>query len=221
MTRRRLTPPSEFVRACRAKADSLPPVYIYALTDPDETVRYIGRSIDPRRRFRAHFSSKQLPAVRAWLRSLCDSGQLPGLVILEKTRDHNASRREMAHIYAHDQDSLLNVRGNGRPGRCRFCGSTEHMAPRCRAPESPFRDEPLLPVKGRREIDVVETREPEPEPEPLAACHALARDDVAALLESLLLHEAEEAEHRLDIDQAEHLLDLAERAATLAESIAS
>lgn len=121
--------------------------YIYALTEPDGTIRYIGRSTNPQRRLRGHMRSKALPEVHAWLRALLDSGQRPGLLILETIEnDISASFKEMAHVGAHR--GLLNIRGNGRPGHCRFCGSTEHMGPRCRAPESPFRNEPLGPIRG-------------------------------------------------------------------------
>lgn len=66
--------------------------YIYALRCPiANTVRYIGKSSNPQKRFRSHLSAAKRFAYRhhtsAWIRKLLAEGLKPELVVLEEVSD--------------------------------------------------------------------------------------------------------------------------------------
>lgn len=58
------------------------PVCIYALTDPDGSVRYIGKSVNPTKRLSSHMSRSAASPVYRWASFLRSHGLRPGLRIL-------------------------------------------------------------------------------------------------------------------------------------------
>lgn len=73
----------------KARNGSLP-VYIYGLHEPEdeEDVRYIGASINPKRRYRNHLAEARtygLSPRACWIWSVLSRGQTPGLKILAVT----------------------------------------------------------------------------------------------------------------------------------------
>jgi hypothetical protein len=78
-------------------------VSIYALTDPRTgQIRYIGKAKDPEKRYKQHIveSMTGVPYRKcAWIRALLESGEGPGLVVLQKVSDlwwEHAERRWIA-----------------------------------------------------------------------------------------------------------------------------
>lgn len=83
------------------------PVHIYALYDPlDGTVRYIGRTANPKERLRMHASARPsnypvgdtLKQKLAWLRSLKEKDMKPHMVILETVSAQDAEEAERVWI---------------------------------------------------------------------------------------------------------------------------
>lgn len=83
------------------------PVHIYALYDPlDGTVRYIGRTTDPKARLSQHAratewappSTYTLKKKLEWLRSLKEKGIKPHMVILETVSAQEATELERVWI---------------------------------------------------------------------------------------------------------------------------
>jgi len=66
-------------------------IYIYALTDPDGHIRYIGQSVDPLVRYDQHIGETADTPKGRWIRELKSRGAKPGLTILEKTDKSNAN----------------------------------------------------------------------------------------------------------------------------------
>lgn len=96
------------------------PVYIYALTDPrNDEVRYVGKSIDPERRYISHLFDKETNAGKvAWIERLESRGLKPGMKILEEADESNWSERESWWI-KHGLDEgwkLLNISMGGEGG---------------------------------------------------------------------------------------------------------
>ncbi len=74
-------------------------IYIYALCEPDtEAVRYVGKSVNPRRRLYQHVSERAKTHKAFWIRSLADRGRRPLLRVLEEVSEDDCSRREMYWI---------------------------------------------------------------------------------------------------------------------------
>ena len=85
---------------------------IYALTDPDGTIRYIGRGTPARKRYQAHLSGYTSHRVRRWVEGLKAKGQRPGLTILDSCSGDGV-RLERTHIDAHaGSGNLLNIIDN-------------------------------------------------------------------------------------------------------------
>lgn len=64
-----------------------PPVYIYALVDPEtEEIRYIGKSIRPKERLTNHMNDRGNCHRTHWLAQLKAKGLKPKLVIFEKVK---------------------------------------------------------------------------------------------------------------------------------------
>lgn len=66
-------------------------VYIYALTDPDGHIGYIGQSVNPWMRYDQHMCETADTQKGKWIRSLKDRGAKPGLAILQKTDKSDAN----------------------------------------------------------------------------------------------------------------------------------
>jgi hypothetical protein len=90
------------------------PVFIYGLADPGTmTVRYVGKSANPKARFSSHLSGQSY-RLRHWLRSL--NGVKPRLLILLRVEPgEDCSEAERALIALHNKGQLLN--GQGIPGQ--------------------------------------------------------------------------------------------------------
>lgn len=76
--------------------------FIYALLDPrTAAVRYVGKSVNPRRRLQSHCSAKAVAKqthTACWLRSLLDVGLSPSLVIIDGGRGNGHAAAERAWI---------------------------------------------------------------------------------------------------------------------------
>jgi hypothetical protein len=75
-------------------------VYIYGLKDPrDQTIRYVGKSIRPKQRFKAHLKDDRTNAEKAkWIAELRQLGLKPKLTILEVADEENWSTVECEWI---------------------------------------------------------------------------------------------------------------------------
>ncbi len=76
-------------------------VSIYALIDPrDGRIRYVGKSVNPKKRLRAHL--RDCPLARThrecWLKGLVDAGLRPQLIILEECEEALWIEREQFWI---------------------------------------------------------------------------------------------------------------------------
>jgi hypothetical protein len=64
---------------------------IYALLDPRTNgIRYVGRTIDPPGRLRAHVQAPSSAAMAAWVGSLAEDGLAPSMDVLETCEDADA-----------------------------------------------------------------------------------------------------------------------------------
>ena len=69
-------------------------VYIYGLTDPNGSIKYVGQSVNPQLRYAQHLvDSADTPKTR-WIRELLSNGYKPGLIILEKVEPQQADFTE-------------------------------------------------------------------------------------------------------------------------------
>lgn len=69
-------------------------VYIYGLTDPNGSIKYVGQSVNPQLRYVQHLAdSADTPKTR-WIRELLSNGYKPGLIILEKVEPQQADFTE-------------------------------------------------------------------------------------------------------------------------------
>jgi predicted GIY-YIG superfamily endonuclease len=90
---------------------------IYALIDPrDMTVRYVGKTTDPKRRLAEHTANKMSARdVRPWLQELLDAGLAPVMEILDRASASEWERAEQYWIGFYVQRGrLLNVEVGGR-----------------------------------------------------------------------------------------------------------
>lgn len=65
-------------------------VYIYALTAPSGQIHYIGRTVNPSRRFNTHAGTEENTPKGLWIRGLRSIGEEPGFVVLDTTDEENA-----------------------------------------------------------------------------------------------------------------------------------
>lgn len=73
-------------------------VYIYALVEPDYTVRYVGMSFDPLNRFYNHHCMGQDGATAKWILTQKLQEKEPLLVILERVRREQKCEAEREWI---------------------------------------------------------------------------------------------------------------------------
>ena len=75
--------------------------YIYGLEDPiTKEIRYIGKSINPDRRFKSHIyeSRKKKTHKQCWINKLLENGSTPNLLILEKCVGEEWIEMEKSYI---------------------------------------------------------------------------------------------------------------------------
>lgn len=90
--------------------------YIYALTDPDGTPRYVGRSSSPRRRLVQHLSEFAVKAVREWVAELQARGEKPQFCLLYRV-DQDGSDEDVERRYIRQLGTVGDLL-NFRPGKC-------------------------------------------------------------------------------------------------------
>lgn len=89
--------------------------FIYALIDPnDNIIKYIGKSVNPKRRFANHLCEKKDAPKNIWIRGLIANKQQPILKILCKCKIENVNKLEKKYITIYKK-TLYNERegGNG------------------------------------------------------------------------------------------------------------
>lgn len=91
------------------------PVFIYFLKDPTNPIKgYVGKSVNPNRRFRAHLKAPENCRRTNWIRSLQAKGTLPELEMLAQVPEVDAAQWEMDYIAAFKSLGFDLV--NGTPG---------------------------------------------------------------------------------------------------------
>jgi hypothetical protein len=99
------------------------PISIYALIDPGTgEVRYVGKSVDPEIRFRAHLREKRnsIPSEkRAWIENLRDAGTQPTLKVLETVDadDWQSTEQKWIEFFRSIGANLTNILDGGEGKR--------------------------------------------------------------------------------------------------------
>jgi hypothetical protein len=90
-------------------------VFIYALADPRTfSIRYVGKSTNPTRRFRQHLADKTDSYKSRWVWSLAKLGLSPVLVVLEKVRgDWQERERFWIRLLSTTGNRLTNLTSGG------------------------------------------------------------------------------------------------------------
>ena len=93
---------------------------IYALTDPDGSVRYIGKAKNARARLKGHMldAKRRNTPVYCWIRKLAANGHAPGLVVLESCVDWQEAEKRLISLYRSNGCRLLNVAEGGDQPFC-------------------------------------------------------------------------------------------------------
>jgi hypothetical protein len=101
-------------------------IYIYILIDPrTESVRYVGKTNNPRLRFNVHTSRKfdKKSHRDMWVKQLCELGLKPLMVIVEETNEDHWKERErfwQLHFESLGADlTNINECGYGPLGTCK------------------------------------------------------------------------------------------------------
>ena len=77
-------------------------IYIYTLSHPiTNEVRYVGKTINLKRRYKQHLYDKRQSHKASWVRSLKSEGLKPILTVIEEC-DDNWQERENYHISQYD-----------------------------------------------------------------------------------------------------------------------
>lgn len=92
--------------------------FIYALSDPDTNeIRYIGKTDNPTRRYKAHLADKSRCHKVYWIQSLIKCGKKPIMIILEEIeKDSNWEDREKYWIEYYKNNNLVNMTDGGDQG---------------------------------------------------------------------------------------------------------
>ncbi len=101
--------------------DAADTVFIYGLVDPrTQTLRYVGKAKDPRRRYVVHLSrAKRLRGHKeAWVESLRNAGIRPEMVVIEevKTSEWQTAERFWIGFFRHIGVDLVNGTAGGDGG---------------------------------------------------------------------------------------------------------
>ena len=111
-------------------------VYIYSLNGPNGDIRYIGKTINPKRRLSSHIQeAKSKPGERHvlnWILSLITKGEKPTLSIVEVCTDQTWQEREIYWIqhYKDKGCKLCNICRGGLGGTCNKNYSKEELKKR-------------------------------------------------------------------------------------------
>lgn len=127
-------------------------VYIYALLDPGtEEVRYVGKTVAPKWRYRSHLHSRNNRAKRKWILWLHERGLEPDMRILEECSFADADKRERVWIaeYLFRGFELFNVTHN-----------TGHRPTWSELSEIPWVEGPRFPFGSNCYDDGVPERQP-------------------------------------------------------------
>lgn len=89
--------------------------YIYALTDNDMSIRYIGKSDFPFRRFKCHLKDPLDTHKTRWIKSLAKIGQIPLIKILEivPLKEWKTSEQKWINIAKSNGANLTNSTDGG------------------------------------------------------------------------------------------------------------
>lgn len=90
-------------------------VYIYGLVDPrDDSIRYVGKSINPKLRWLSHIRDKSVCRKSDWIAELLGMGLTPGVKILCVASSHDWKVKEMEWIKTlSKQHDLFNTTEGG------------------------------------------------------------------------------------------------------------
>lgn len=105
-------------------------VYIYTLSDPrDNQIRYVGKSVNPRKRIDNHLNIKRKAHCSCWIQSLKSLGLKPIFSIIETTTKDEWVERERHWIAYYKQKgyNLTNhtIGGEGQAGTIQSAESNE------------------------------------------------------------------------------------------------
>lgn len=88
-------------------------IYIYTLSHPiTNEVRYVGKTINVKRRYKQHLYDKRGSHKASWVKSLKSEGLKPILTIIENCTPENWVEREMYWIKQFDNLTNLKAGGN-------------------------------------------------------------------------------------------------------------
>jgi len=75
------------------------PVYIYVINDPRTgLVRYVGKTADPKQRFRKHLTAKNKSLSSKWIRGMLDIGLKPTFEIIDECTEADWQEKERRYI---------------------------------------------------------------------------------------------------------------------------
>lgn len=102
-------------------------VYIYALLEPEtKEVRYIGKSVNPKKRFDNHLNIKRKQHCSCWIQSLKIKELKPIFSIIEETDKENWIKREQYWIaFYKNLGAKLTNHTIGGEGQCGIIQSAE------------------------------------------------------------------------------------------------
>jgi hypothetical protein len=186
---------------------------IYALTDPDGAIRYVGRTDNPDERIEVHLSEARNDGrseKNRWVRSLVAAGLKPAMIVLEWV-DGDGCDRECHHI-AEQRSKGARLTNGTSGGTWGFKISQEVIArrtPKIREAQKWLIDDPLFPQIVRRyqsgERTAALARELEIYPSSLIRAFRTAGVRVRTLSESVRLRYAKmTADERQAISAAAH-----------------
>ena len=88
-------------------------IYIYTLSHPiTNEVRYVGKTINIKRRYKQHLYDKRGSHKASWVKSLKNDGLKPILTIIEECNNDNWAEREIFWISQFDNLTNLKAGGN-------------------------------------------------------------------------------------------------------------
>lgn len=93
-------------------------IYIYALLDEFNNVRYVGKSNNPKQRYYSHISQSKNRKTHkeCWIYGMINHGFKPKLIIIEECTIDNWIEREKHYIKVHDNLTNLTEGGDGTYG---------------------------------------------------------------------------------------------------------